>query len=55
MENYKNNTQKKIETTGSLIENIYISEKITITETYLSTDEVIFADVDTLTKYVFFG
>ena len=50
VENYKNNTQKKIETTGSLIENIYISEKITITETYLSTDEVIFTDVDTLTK-----
>ena len=55
MENYKNNTQKKIETTGSLIENIYISEKITITETYLSTDEVIFTDVDTLTKYLLFG
>ena len=55
VENYKNNTQKKIETTGSLIENIYISEKITITETYLSTDEVIFTDVDTLTKYLLFG
>lgn len=55
VENYKNNAQKKIETTGSLIENIYISEKITITETYLSTDEVIFTDVDTLTKYLLFG
>ena len=55
IENYKNVTQKKSETTGSLIENIYIEEKITITEAYLSTDEVIFTDVDTLTKYLLFG
>lgn len=55
IENYKNDTQKKIETTGSIIENIYISEKITITETYLSTDEIIFTDLDTLTKYLLFG
>ena len=52
---YKNDTQKAIETTGSLIENIEIEEKITITESYLSTDEVIFTDVDTLTKYLLFG
>ena len=52
---YKNDTQKAIETTGSLIENIEIEEKITITEAYLSTDEVIFTDVDTLTKYLLFG
>ena len=52
---YKNDTQKAIETTGSLIENIEIEEKITITEAYLSTDEVIFTDVDTLTNYLLFG
>ena len=52
---YKNDTQKAIETTGSLIENIEIEEKITITEAYLSTDEIIFTDVDTLTKYLLFG
>ena len=55
VKNYKNDTQKKIETTGSLIENIYIDEKITITESYISTDEIIFSDVTTLTKYLLFG
>lgn len=55
VENYKNDTQKEIETTGSIIENIYIDEKITITESYISTDDVIFTDVDTLTKYLLFG
>lgn len=53
--NYKNDTQKEIETTGSIIENIYIDEKITITESYLSTDEIIFSDVTSLTKYLLFG
>ncbi|MBO5182840.1 MAG: peptidoglycan DD-metalloendopeptidase family protein [Bacilli bacterium] len=55
VDNYKNETQKEIETTGSIIENIYINEKITITESYISTDEIIFTDVTTLTKYLLFG
>ena len=55
VKNYKNDTQKQIETTGSLIEDISISEKITITEGYISTDEQIFDDVSTLTKYLLFG
>ena len=55
VKNYKNDTQKKIDTTGSLIEDITISEKITITESYLSTDEQIFDDATTLTKYLLFG
>ena len=55
IENYKNNTQPEIKTTGSIIKYIYIDEKITITESYLSTDEVIFSDVNTLTKYLLFG
>ena len=55
IENYKNDTQKQIETVGSIIENIYISENITITESYISTDEIIFSDVNTLTKYLLFG
>ena len=55
IENYRNGTQKNIETTGSIIENIYIDENITIKSAYLSTDEVIFTDVDTLTKYLLFG
>lgn len=55
IENYKNDTQKEIEDTGSLIENIYIDETITITEAFISTDELIFDDVTTLTKYLLFG
>lgn len=55
VEDYKNDTQKQIETTGSLIENIYIDEKITITESFVSTDEIIFTDEATLTKYLLFG
>ena len=55
VDNYEKDTQKEIETTGSLIENIYIDDKITITESYISTDEIIFTDVTTLTKYLLFG
>ena len=55
IKNYKNNTQKQIETVGSLIENIYIGEKITMTETLISTDELIFTDSTVLTKYLLFG
>ena len=55
VKNYKNDTQTPIDTTGSLIEDISIKEKITVTESYLSTDETIFDDVDLLTKYLLFG
>lgn len=55
VKNYKNDTQKQIETTGSLIEDITINEKITITESYISTDEMIFDDENLLTKYLLFG
>lgn len=55
VDNYKNDTQKEIKDTGSLIENIYIEETVTIKETFISTDELIFDDVTTLTKYLLFG
>lgn len=55
VEAYKNNTQKEIKDTGSLIENIYIDQTITIKEAFISTDELIFNDVTTLTKYLLFG
>lgn len=55
VDNYKNDTQKEIKDTGSLIENIYIDETITIKESFISTDELIFDDVTTLTKYLLFG
>ena len=40
---------------GELIENIYIEDNITIKETNISTNELIFMDSDTLTKYLIFG
>ena len=41
--------------TGELIENIYIEDEITIKETNIPTNETIFMDSDTLTKYLIFG
>lgn len=55
LEDYKNGNTSEIKTTGSMIENIYIDETITIKETFISTDELIFTDVTTLTKYLLFG
>lgn len=55
LEAYKDDNQAEITTTGSIIENIYIDETITIKESFISTDELIFSDVTTLTKYLLFG
>lgn len=52
---YVNNSQDKIADTGSVIENIYISNKKTIKETYISTDENIYTDADSLSQYFIFG
>ena len=40
---------------GELIENIYIEDEILIKETNIPTNEVIFMDSDSLTKYLIFG
>ena len=55
VENYENDTQPEIKDTGSLIEDIYIDQDITIKEGYISTDEEIFTDEKKLTKYMLFG
>ncbi len=55
IENYVNDTQAEIEDTGSIIEDIYIDQDITIKHGYISTDEQIFTDEKTLTKYLLFG
>ena len=47
--------QLKIETTGEVIENIYIEDEIIIKETNIPTNENIYMDVDSLTKYLIFG
>lgn len=53
--NYENDTQTEITEIGSLIEDIYIDQNITIKQAYISTDEQIFTDEKTLTKYLLFG
>ena len=55
VEDYKNDVEKEIETTGSRIENIYIDQTVTIKESFISTDELIFTDETKLTKYLLFG
>lgn len=55
LKNYENDTQTEIKDTGTLIEDIYIDQDITIRHGYISTDEEIFTDEKTLTKYLMFG
>lgn len=54
-EAFKNNTQSEIEETGSLIENIYIDNEITIKKGKIPADEYIYTDVNELSKYLIFG
>lgn len=55
LKNYENDTQPEIKDTGTLIEDIYVDQNITVKEGYISTDENIFTDEKTLTKYLLFG
>ena len=52
---YINNAQEKITTTGETIDNVYLREKITIKEKYLSTDEKVYTNANDLSKYLLFG
>ena len=54
---YLNNTQKEIEngSTGTIIENIYIENKVTVKETNIPSDETIYESADDLSKYLLFG
>ena len=53
--NFVNNTQKEITDVGTIIEDIYIKNEITIKEGRISTEEKIFTDLDELNKYLLFG
>lgn len=53
--NFENETQKEIVTTGSIIENIYINQDVNIKEAFISTEEIIYTNVNDLTKYLLFG
>ena len=52
---YKNEEQEQIETTGTLIEKIYIGEDITIKTVNIPVNEQIYTDSATLAKFFVFG
>ena len=54
-ENYAKNTQKQIETTGTLIDNIYIKNKITIKKDKIPVNKTIYQTEEDLSKYLLFG
>lgn len=54
-EAYKTKTQKEIETTGTIIENVYIKNNITVKETNIPVTEKIYTDSEELSKFLLFG
>lgn len=52
---YKAKTQAQIQTTGTLIESIYVNENITVKKCNIPVIEKIYTDVSTLSKYLLFG
>ena len=53
--NFANKTQKEIEDTGKIIENLYIKNKITIKKSKIPVDKTIYQTEDDLSKYLLFG
>lgn len=53
--NYKNKKQAPITTTGSIIEDIYIEENITVKQTNISVEETIYLTDSELAKFLLFG
>ena len=53
--NYINKTQKEITNTGTIIENVYIENEITIKKNKISTNDKIYTDSDELSKFLLFG
>lgn len=53
--NFINGTQPEIKDTGTIIEDIYIKNDITIKEGKISTEEKIFDNLDELNKFLLFG
>ena len=57
-ENYKaylDGTQLKIETTGTLVENVYIQEEITVKEKQIPIDSKIYTDYMDLSEFLLYG
>lgn len=53
--NYKDDSQKQIDTTGEIIENVYVEENITYKAENIPTDEVIYTNASELSKYLLYG
>ena len=54
-ENYANNTQKEIQDTGKIIEDIYIKNNITIKKDKIPVNQKIYQSEEELSKYLLFG
>lgn len=54
-ESYKNETQEKIDTTGEIIENVYVDEDITIKEVNIPVDKKIYVSATELSKDLLYG
>ncbi len=52
---YLNDTQQEIKETGSMIENVYIKNKILIRKQNIPTNEMIYQTTEDLSKYLMFG
>ena len=52
---YLDENQKPVETTGTIINNIYISNDMTIKQTFIPVTETIFTSNSELEKYLLFG
>ena len=52
---FVNKEKLELESTGELLENIYIEDDIVIKEANLPVNETIYMDSDSLTKYLIFG
>ena len=54
-ENYKNNTQSEITETGTIIENVYIEDDMTVKQTNIPVTEKIYTDTPSLASFLVFG
>ena len=54
-EAFKNHTQKEISTTGSIIEDVYLKNNITVKEKNIPVNEKIYSNANDLSKYFLFG
>lgn len=52
---FVNDEQEPIVDTGSIIEDVYLQEKVTYKNNYISTKEEIFTDASELAKYLLYG